>query len=120
MNSRNLAAWLAQLIAQTLTGWALMVHVMGGHISIFTVAFAVTAFVLPLRHDGSARDKATNCFGSSLALAGLLGLTLMMSLLGGGLTTEDVLLLTATVLYSLAGGLYWIRRDDDPDLATSE
>ena len=120
MNGRTLAPRLAQMIAQALTGWALLIHVMGGEISVFTVAFAVTAFALPLRHDGSARDKATSCFGASLVLASLLGLTLMMSLLGGGLSTEDMLLLTATVLYSLAGGLYWIRRDDDADVTTSE
>ncbi len=113
MNGRTLAARLAQMLAQTLTGWALLIHVMGGEISVFTVAFAVTAFSLPLRHDGSFRDQAKNCFSASLVLASLIGLELMMSLLGGGLAPEDLMLLTATVLFSLAGGLYWIRQDDD-------
>lgn len=113
MNRRTLAARLAQMLAQTLTGWALLIHVMGGEVSVFTVAFAVTAFSLPLRHDGSLRDQAKNCFSASLVLASLIGLEFMMSLLGGGLATEALLLLTATVLFSLAGGLYWIRRDDD-------
>jgi hypothetical protein len=37
---------------------------------------------------------------------------LMGSLLGGGLATEDAFLLTATVIFSLAGGLYWVGAEN--------
>jgi hypothetical protein len=104
----SVAAQLAQTAAQTLTAWALLVHLMGLDPSAFTVAFAVAAFSLPLRHDGTRRDRAKTCFSASLVLAGLIGFELALGLLGGGVATEDLLLLTATVLYSVAGALYWV------------
>ena len=83
-------------------------HLVGSEPSAFTVAFAVAAFSLPLRHDGTSRDRAKTCFGASLVLAGLIGAELILGVLGGGVATEDLLLLTATVLFSLAGALHWV------------
>jgi len=113
MTGKAFAAEAAQISAQALTAWAVLLSFMNGRPDIFTVAFALTAFLLPLRHDGSNRDRATSCFGASLALASVIGFSLIMGLVGGGVRTETLLLLTATVLFSLAGGLHWIRRHED-------
>ena len=113
MTGKAFAAEAAQMIAQALTAWAVLLSFMNGAPDIFTAAFGLTAFLLPLRHNGSSRDRATNCFSASLALASVIGFSLIMGLVGGGVSTETLLLLTATVLFSLAGGLHWIRRHED-------
>jgi len=113
MTGRAFAAQAAQILAQALTAWAVVISFMDGRPDVFTTAFALTAFLLPLRHDNSSRGRAMSCFGASLALASVIGFALIMGLVGGGVTTETLLLLTATVLFSLAGGLHWVRRDED-------
>jgi len=118
MTGKAFAAQAAQVLAQALTAWAVLLSFMNGSPDIFTAAFGLTALLLPLRHNGSSRDRATNCFGASLALASVIGFSLIMGLVGGGIATETLLLLTATVLFSLAGGLHWVRRDED-DNATN-
>ena len=115
MTSRAFAAQAAQIAAQAITAWALFVHLMGGQLDVLTVGFAVAAFLVPLRHDGTSRDRAKTCFGASLVLASLIGFALMTGFLGGNGPTEALLLLTATVLFSLAGGLHWIRHDEDDE-----
>lgn len=118
MTGKAFAAQAAQVLAQALTAWAVLISFMNGRPDVFIATFALTAVLLPLRHNGSSRDRATNCFGASLALASVIGFSLIMGLVGGGIATETLLLLTATVLFSLAGGLHWVRRDED-DNATN-
>ena len=107
-SGRSVAAQAAQIAAQALTAWALLIHLVASEPSAFTVAFAVAAVSLPLRHDGTSRDRAKTCFSASLVLAGLLGVELVAGVLGGAMATEDLFLLTATVLFSLAGALHWV------------
>jgi hypothetical protein len=119
MKSRALAAQAAQVAAQALTAWALFVHLMGGQVDVFTVVFAVAAFLIPLRHDGTSRDRAKTCFGASLVLTSLIGFALITGWLAGRGPTEALVLLTATVLFSVAGGLHWIRHGDEADFSTN-
>ena len=107
-SGRSVAAHIAQVAAQALTAWALLVHLVAAEPSAFTVAFTVAAFSLPLRHDGTSRDRAKTCFSASLVLAGLIGVELVVGMLNGGMATEGLLLITATVLFSLAGALHWV------------
>lgn len=115
MKGRAFAAQAALVLAQALTAWALLVHLVGGHPDVLTVGFGLAAFLVPLRHNGTSRDRAKTCFSASLALTTVIAFRLIMELMGGGMSSATMLFLTATVLFSLAGGLYWVRRDQEND-----
>ena len=75
---------------------------------------------MPFRTDGTHRDRAISNFSSGLVLWGVLTThamdTVLDRFLGGSgsplLTSVDLLLLTATVLFVFSGSFYWIHRDD--------
>lgn len=115
MGGRTFAARAAQISAQALTAWALWVHVLGGELDVFTLFFGAAAFALPLRRHRTSRDRAMTCFGASIALSWLIGFKVIMGLVGQGMSTLTILLLTATVLFSVAGGLFWIRDEDEDE-----
>ena len=106
------AAQVAQALALALTGWGLIINLIG-HPDLWTVAFCGVALLLPLRNCGTHFDRARSCFIASVMLASVVALDLFRGLIGSGLRAEALLLLTATVLFSLAGGLHWIRRAED-------
>jgi len=113
---RRGAHW-AQAFAQVLTVWAFVLAVMSrpgfGLESVFMLAYVALAVVLPLRNDGTSRDKAVCCFAASMVLASALALQLWGIVTGFTLTPVQALTLTSAVLFSLAGGLHWVRREAD-------
>ncbi len=123
MNSTRgwMGAALSQILAQTLTSWALLVHVTDWeNLSPFVAVPLVAAIAVPFRHDGSARDRAMANFGAAVVASGILWWEILLGALdgltggpGSALGPIALLLLVATVLFSLAGGLFWLRREDD-------
>lgn len=117
---RTRGAVLAQAMGQALATWALLAHgTRWPDVSIWVIAFLLAAAVVPARHDGSHRDRAAGNFGAALALAGTLWWDVLAdgldSILGGGgfgLGAETLLMLTATVLFTVAGGLFWTAPDE--------
>ncbi|MDA0328263.1 MAG: hypothetical protein O2958_04555 [Gemmatimonadetes bacterium] len=116
---RLLAAGGAQVLAQALTAWALIAHFLtSSDVSVWVVASLGVSFLVPFRHDGSLRDRAASNFGAGLLVAGILWWDVLAGglsgLLGGsfGFGIETVFMLTATVLFSVAGALFWLMRDE--------
>lgn len=109
---------LAQIGGQTLTSWALLAHLASWpDVSIWVAAPLVAAIAVPFRHDGSARDRATSNFGAAVVASGILWWEVLLGgldgLLGGTgpkLGPVALLLLVSTVLFTLAGALFWLRR----------
>lgn len=118
MTSPQRGGALAQILAQTLTSWALLAHVVAWpDVSIWVAVPLVAAIVVPFRHDGTPRDRALANFAAAVVASGILWWELLLGgldgLLGGtGPTFGPValLLLVSTVLFAVAGGLFWIRR----------
>ena len=114
-----MAAALLQIVAQALTGWTLVAHVAGWPVvSLWVVAFLITAAIVPFRHDGTLRDRAAGNFGAALALSSFMWWEVLTggfeSIIGGvgfGLGLEALLMLVATVLFSVAGALFWLLRE---------
>ena len=111
---RTTGALVAQILAQILTAWALVVHVAGWpEVSMWVVVFLVAAALCPFRHDGSFRDRAAGNFGAATVVAGFLWWDVLTSgfdsIFGGGFSVgaEAMLMLTSAVLFSLAGALFW-------------
>ncbi len=117
--SRQTAAVTAQVAAQALTAWsAVFAFTGGGEFSIWFFAPLLAAFVVPLRHDGTVRDRATGNFGAAVLVAGIFWWELLFGLLnrfGPGEGTiwdpATMFLLTAAVLFALAGGLFWTAEE---------
>ncbi len=117
---RLIAGGLAQVLAQAVTGWSLLVHAFSSpDVSVWVIAPLVAAIAVPFRHDGSLKDRATGNFGAGIVVAGLLWWEVIVGGLdgivgGGGFTLgfEALLLLTATVLFSIAGALFWLMRSE--------
>lgn len=115
---RTAGALSAQILGQVLTGWTLVAHVSGWpDVSIWVVVFLLAAALVPFRHDGSFRDRAAGNFGAALVVAGFLWWEVLLggldSIIGGGgfsLGLEAMLLLSASVLFSVAGALFWVLR----------
>ena len=114
---RLIGAHTAQALAQALSVWALLaVWLQSGWVSGFVL---LAALVVPLRTDGSARDRAVSNFASGLLVWGILSARLLDSFLdtliwGPGetvLTTLNLILLTTTVLYVFAGAFFWVERE---------
>ncbi len=120
---RRLAADLATTLGQVLTAWAVVFHVLGpAPTSLFYLMFGATALAVTLRASESLEARAKACFSAALIAAGLLITGLVESgllLLGGGplrvaLPTDLLLLLVASVLYTMAGAFYWTERSEGP------
>ena len=116
---RITGAVLAQILAQVLTGWTLVAHVAGWpDVSGLVVTSLLAAALVPFRHDGSLRDRAAGNFGAGILLAGFFwweilnnGLDWMLSGSGFKLGIPGMMMLCATVLFCLAGALFWTVRD---------
>ena len=125
MKPSPMAGPLAQLLAQTLTSWALLAHVVAWpDVSVWVGVPLLAAIVVPYRHDGTLRDRALVNFAAAVVTSGILWWEILLGgldrLLGGtgpAFGPVALLLLTATVLFVLAGGLFWVRREDDAPLA---
>ena len=121
MSPSPTAAPLAQILAQTLTSWALLAHVVAWpDVSVWVGVPLVAAIVVPFRHDRTLHDRALANFAAAVVASGILWWEILLGgldgLLGGtGPTLGPValLLLASTVLFALAGGLFWLRREDD-------
>ena len=118
---QRLAAQLAQGAAQALTAWALLAawvshfqSAPGGLVMLSLLL--VVALSLPARMKRLDRDRAISNFTSGLLIWSLLAWGLPLSLiefaLGGytglPLSTQQTLMLVATVLYMFAGAFFWI------------
>jgi len=113
-------AVLAQAMAQALTAWTLLIHLMRWpDVSPIALASLLGAAVVPFRHDGSPKDRAAGVFGAGLLVTACLFWEIIFGGLGwlsGGearLGVEVLLMLVASVLFSLAGGMYWTLREDE-------
>lgn len=119
-NGGRMSAAISQILAQTLTCWALLAHLTDWpHVSLFVAVPLVAAVAVPFRHDGSARDRAVANFGAAVAASGILWWELLSGaldgLLGGpgsALGPVSLLLLVSSVLFTLAGGLFWLQREE--------
>jgi hypothetical protein len=115
----GMGAALSQILAQTLTSWALLAHVVDwSRASIFVAVPLVAAIAVPFRHDGSARDRALGNFAAAVVVSGILWWEVLLDALDGligdggvALGPTSLLLLVGTVLFTVAGGLFWVRRD---------
>ncbi|MDH3271980.1 MAG: hypothetical protein OEN56_11640 [Gemmatimonadota bacterium] len=120
-NRGVLAAALAQMLGQAVTAWALLAHAAGWpEVSIWVVVPLVAAIAVPFRHDGSFRDRATSNFAAAIVASGILWWEVILGgldgLLGGSgptLGLVGLLLLVSTVLFSVAGGVFWVLRSED-------
>ncbi len=114
------AGGLAQVLAQVLTAWTLVAHVAGWpEVSIWVVTFLVAAIVVPFRHDGSLKDRAAGNFGAGLVISGFLwweiiagGLEGVLGGAGFTLGAEAMMMLAATVLFIVAGAMFWLMREE--------
>ena len=115
-----LAGIAAQLLGQALTGWSLVLHAMGWpDVSVWVMAPLFAAILVPFRHDGTLRDRATGNFGASVVVAGFMWWEVIMGgfegIIGGSgftLGVEAMIMLAATVLFSVAGAVFWTMRDE--------
>ena len=113
-------AALAQILAQTLTSWALLAHVTDWeNVSPFVAVPLIAAIAVPFRHNGNARDRAMANFGAAIVASGILWWEVLLGALdgltggpGSALGPISLPLLVATVLFALAGGLFWLRREN--------
>jgi hypothetical protein len=110
---------LAQLLGQALASWTLVAHVADWqNASIWVAAPLLAAIVVPFRHDGTLHDRAKGNFGASLVVAGVLWWEVAIGgfdgiLGGGGFSVGPIMLLmlTATVLFAVAGAFFWVLRE---------
>lgn len=118
-NGRLMAGLLAQLLGQAMASWTLVAHVVDWrNASIWVAAPLLAAIVVPFRHDGSLRNRATGNFGAAIVVAGILWWEVAVGgidgIVGGGglsLGFAAMLMLAATILFSIAGALFWLFRD---------
>lgn len=104
----------AQVLAQALTAWSIVFAMLNaGEIPIWVVAPLLAASVVPLRHNGSFRDRAVSNFGASVTVGGVMWWEVMAGFLdgitGGGQTSPPyaLIMIGATVLFAVAGGLFF-------------
>ncbi len=115
------AAGIALPLAQAMTGWAAIFHVMEEPFSPFVIGFTAAALAVTLRGAMDSRDRAVNCFAAGMLTTGLFagslldaGLLLWVGRPGGpGLPTTTLLLLAASVLFVTAGAFYWVHRPEE-------
>ncbi len=121
IRNRLIAGGSAQILGQALTSWSLVAHLWEWEsVNIWVVAPLAAAILVPFRHDGSFRDRATGNFGAAIAVAGILWWEVIFGgldgILGGtGFSPGPLamLLLVATVLFSVAGSVFWVLRQKD-------
>ncbi len=108
----------AQILAQALTGWSIVFAILNaGDIPIWLVAPLLAAAVVPLRHNGSFRDRAVSKVGASVTVGGVMWWEVIEGFLdgfmGGGQTTAPyaLIMVGATVLFGVAGGLFWTTEE---------
>ncbi|MDX1646820.1 MAG: hypothetical protein R3304_06735 [Longimicrobiales bacterium] len=122
MKNTPIAGALAQVLAQTLASWALLMHLVAfPDVSIWVIVPLMAAIAVPFRHDGTFRDRALANFAAAVVASGILWWEVLLSgldgLLGGTLPSPGpvlLLLLAGTVLFTLAGALFWLRRNEAP------
>lgn len=118
--SRYLAAGMAQVLAQALTAWAVVISFMtDGEVSVWVVVPLAVAAVVPFRHDGSMHDRAVANFGASITMGGVVFWEAIASFLGGfggaGGALQGpfvMMLLTSTALFTFSGGFFWTLREE--------
>ena len=118
--NRVYAASAAQILAQALTAWAVVMSFLGGgEVSVWVVVPLIAAGVVPFRHDGSLKDRAIANFGASVTMGGVVWWEAIAGLMGGiggsggALQTPYVLImLTASALFTFAGAFFWTMRED--------
>jgi hypothetical protein len=119
---RVVAGLLAQILGQAVASWGLMAHLAGWpDVSIWMVAPVGAAILVPFRHDGTPKQRAIGNFGSAAVVSGMLWWEVLIGgfegiLGGGGITVGPVamFMLAATVLFTLAGAMFWVVREDHP------
>jgi hypothetical protein len=112
---------LAQGLGQALTAWSIVLSFFTGESgSVWLISPQLAAFVVPFRHNGSMHDRAVSNFGAALAVGGIFWWEFLFGLLngltgtGGAAVMPFVMtMLTAAVLFALAGGLFWTHPDSD-------
>lgn len=126
-DSGRMGAALSQILAQTLTSWAIVAHVVAWHrTSLFVIVPLLAAVVVPFRHKRTPRDRALGNFAAAVVVSGVLWWEVLLDALDGliggggvGLGPTSLLLLVSTVLFTMAGGLFWLRRkEEDGERAT--
>lgn len=119
-----LAGISAQIVAQVLTGCALLAHAFEWpDVSIWVVAPLAAAALVPFRHDGTLRDRAVGNFGAASVVAGMFGWEAMIGgvdgILGGGVSSLagpfTLFTLAASVLFAVAGAAFWLLREGARD-----
>ncbi len=123
IRGKVMAGAVAQMLAQATAIWSLVIHFLDWqNASVWVAAPLAAAIVVPFRHDGSLKDRATSNFGAALIVAGLMWWEVALGgldgLLGGGgfsLGVVAMLLLASTVLFALAGAMFWILRREGWD-----
>ena len=119
-NGRLMAGGIAQILGQILTGCTMVSHVTGWpDVSVWVIAYLSAAILVPFRHNGSLKDRAAGNFGAGVVIAGFLWWEVLTSGLGGllggggsGLGVEALLMLAATVLFTVAGAMFWLLREE--------
>jgi hypothetical protein len=119
-NGRLMAGGIAQILGQVLTGFTLVSHVTGWpDVSVWVIAYLGAAILVPFRHNGSLKDRAAGNFGAGVVIAGFLWWEVLINGLGGliggggsGLGVEALLMLAATVLFTVAGAMFWLLREE--------
>ena len=111
-------AWWTQVTAQVLAAWALVMLMVGTGAPllylIFDVMFTLVAVALPLKNDGTIRDRAIASMSAGAVLASVLSLHMLGILLSGfRMNAHQVLTLVAMVLFVVSGALYWLRREEN-------
>ena len=114
------AGALAQILGQAVAAWSLVAHAARWpDVSIWVLAPMGAAMLVPFRHDGTLRNRATGNFGAAVIVAGLLWWEVLLDgfdgILGGtgiGLGAVAVLMLASTVLFTLAGAMFWVAREE--------
>lgn len=123
IRGKVMAGATAQMLAQATAIWSLVIHFLDWqNASVWVAAPLVAAIVVPFRHDGSLKDRATSNFGAALIVAGLMwwevalgGLDGLLGGTGFSLGVVAMLLLASTVLFALAGAMFWILRSEGWD-----
>jgi hypothetical protein len=115
-----IAGVLSQILAQILTGFALLAHLFAwADASVWVAAPLGAALLVPFRHDGTLHDRAVGNFGAASVVAGIFAWELMLGGLDGVLggapnpvsAPFTLLALVAAVLFSAAGAAFWLLRE---------
>ena len=116
--ARLKGAWWTQVTAQVMTLWVIVLTVTGLRGAdlftlIFVLAFYAVAFVVPLRNNGTIRDRAISSMAAAAVMASALSLQLLGIILNLRVGLANLFTLLAMVLFSVAGSLYWLQRDEE-------